>query len=96
MIALKVIPGNPRKSAETVVTYIWLTIYLLSLPILLSFAINGLTVTWTLPEFYSMYFGLLSLIQVMIISLVGLVLIGIMVLISWFIGRLKSRPISMD
>ena len=96
MTALKVLPGNPRKSAETVVAYIWSTIYFLSLPILLSFAINGLTVTWTLPEFYSMYIGLLSLIQVMILSVVGLVLTGIMVLISWFIGKLRPGPLSMD
>ncbi len=96
MFALKVIHAGPRKSVETVIAYIWSTIYFLSLPILLSFAINGLTVTWTLPEFYSMYIGLLSLIQMMIISLVGLVLTGIMALISWFVSRLNSRRLSME
>lgn len=94
MFALNVIQASPKKSVETVIGYIWSTIYFLSLPILLSFAVNGLTVTWTLPEFYTMYIGLLSLIQAMIISLVGLVLAGVMALISWLVSRLNSRQLS--
>jgi hypothetical protein len=91
MFTLNALHGSPRKSVETVLAYIWLTIYLLSLPILLSFAINGFTVTWTLPEFYSMYIGLLSLIQSMIIAFIGLVLAGIMTLITWFNHRRTLR-----
>jgi hypothetical protein len=62
--------------------YVWFIIYILALPILLSFAINGFIVTWILPEWYTMYIGLLSLIQVIFVSLIGLLLTGLLAVFS--------------
>lgn len=87
MFGLRVFKSGPRISSETTLGYIWFTIYLLALPILLSFAINGFTVTWTLPEFYTLFVGLLSLIQVLIVAAIGLVLVGVTAGIGWLVSR---------
>jgi hypothetical protein len=55
-------------------------IYSLALPILWSFTLNGIVVTWTLPDFPSMFLGFLSLIQILVVTLVGLVLTGVIAL----------------
>ncbi|MBE3120186.1 MAG: hypothetical protein IMZ50_15715, partial [Candidatus Atribacteria bacterium] len=87
MFGLRAFKAGPRKAAETALGYIWFTIYLLALPILLSFAINGFIVTWTLPEFYTLFIALLSLIQSLIVAAVGLVLVGLAAGIAWLAGR---------
>jgi hypothetical protein len=87
MIGLHTFGAGPRMVAGKTLGYIWCTIYMLSLPILLSFALNGFFVTWTLPEYYTLYIGLLSLIQSMIVASVGLALIGMATLITWLAGR---------
>jgi len=63
-----------RQAAGLALGYVWLVLYLLALPILLSFALNGMLVTWTLPEFYTMYLALLSLIQAIVVAALGLIL----------------------
>lgn len=87
MFGLRAFNAGPRKAAETALYYIWFTLYLLAIPILLSFAINGFTVTWTLPEFYTLFIGLLSLIQALIVAALGLVLVGVTAGIGWLIRR---------
>jgi len=76
-----------RKAAEFTLGFTFITIYLLALPILVSFAINGLVVTWTLPEFYSSYLALLSLIQWIFISVFGLLLSGASALIARYVPQ---------
>ncbi len=92
MFGLRAFKAGPRKAAETALGYIWFTIYLLALPILLSFAINGFTVTWTLPEFYTLFIGLLSLIQSLIVAAVGLALVGVTAGIALLVGRRAHNP----
>ena len=72
----------PREAAEKTLALIFITLYLLSLPILWSFALNGALVTWTLPDMASMFMGFLSTLQALIIAAVGLVLTGITTLIA--------------
>jgi hypothetical protein len=87
MFGLSAFKAGPRKAAEIALGTIWFCIYLLALPILLNFAINGFTVTWTLPEFYTLFIGLLSLIQSMIVAAVGLLLVGLSAGIAWLAAR---------
>ena len=87
MFGLHAFNAGPRKAAEIALGYIWFTIYLLALPILLSFAINGFTVTWTLPEWYTLFTGLFSLIQSLAVAALGLVLVGISAGIGWLIVK---------
>ena len=89
--ALDWLHSAPRQAAESVLAFTFVTIYLLSLPILLSFAINGALVTWTTPEMASMFLGFLSLLQALIVAIVGLILTGITSLIASINGRRKSK-----
>ena len=66
-----------RKAAEISLGFVYFAIYLLALPILFSFAINGPLVTWTLPEFYTTFVALQSLIQWIFVAVIGLLLTGI-------------------
>jgi hypothetical protein len=82
MFGLRTFITGPRKSAEITLGYVWFTTYLLSLPIMLNFAVNGLTITWTLPEWHTIYISLISLIQLLIVAVVGLLLVGISALVG--------------
>jgi hypothetical protein len=59
------------------------TLYLMSLPVLWSFALNGAVVTWTLPDFPSMFLGFLALLQVLVVAAVGLLLSAGAAGIAW-------------
>jgi hypothetical protein len=62
-------------------------VYLLSLPYLLNFILNGFRVTWTLPDFLTTFVGFLSLLQVLMVALLGLLLVGLSGLIARIISR---------
>jgi hypothetical protein len=66
---------------------VWFTLYVLSIPILLNFAINGIVPRWTLPQFTVQYFGFFAIVQALFVSLLGLILIGL----SALIGKLTQR-----
>lgn len=87
MIGLRAFAAGSHKTIVTTLGYIWFVMYLLALPILLSLAINGLSVTWTLPEWNTMFIGLLSLIQWLFVALAGLFLTGILAVH----GQLKRK-----
>jgi len=96
MIGLRAFNSGLRRAAEVSLEYVWFTLYLLALPILLSFAVNGVTVTWTLPEFYTLYIGLISIIQWIFVAAGGLVLTGMAALIGLLVikspkGKLEVR-----
>ena len=71
----------PRQAAEVTLGMTFFILYLLALPILWSFALNGALVTWVLPDMGSMFAGFLSLLQSMVVAVVGLVLSGVAALI---------------
>jgi len=79
----------PRDAAENVLAFSFTVIYLLSLPILWSFGINGALVTWTTPDMASMFMGFLSILQVLIVAIIGLLLTGVTSLIAVKNGRKK-------
>lgn len=87
MLRLHAFEDGPRKAAETSLGFVFFTIYLLALPILVSFAVNGILVTWTLPEFYTSYLALLSLIQWLLVAALGLLLAGAAGLIAHFVPQ---------
>jgi hypothetical protein len=57
-----------------------LTIYLLGIPVLVSYAINGWKPSWTLPDFLSAFLALFTSIQILIVAMGGLLLGAIAVL----------------
>ena len=87
MLRLRAFQAGSRQAAETTLGFVFFTLYLLALPILVSFAVNGLVVTWTLPEFYTSYLALLSLIQWLAVAAFGLALTGAAALIAHFVPQ---------
>lgn len=90
LIPMLGIKGFSRGSMQAVkgsLWIIWLTIYVLAIPILIGFAINGFIVTWTLPEFYSLFIGLLSIIQLIFVALTGLILTGAASLVGLLVNK---------
>ena len=73
----KVFKQGPAQSANIVLDWILVTLALLALPVLWSFTANGLLVTWRLPDFLSMFLGFISLLQILLVGVLGLLLAGI-------------------
>ena len=90
---LRTFQGGPGRAATLTVALALVTVYLLSLPILWSYALNGLFVTWALPEFGSLFLALISGIQVLAVAAGGLLLCGVAALIAWPIYRKGAQGI---
>ncbi len=67
----------PSAAAEQVLELALTILYLLALPVLFSFGLNGVLVTWSLPDFASLFLGFLSLAQALFVAVFGLLLCGI-------------------
>jgi hypothetical protein len=78
---LHIFKKAPRQSVEITLGLVLFILYLLALPILWSFALNGALVTWSLPDLASMFMGFLSILQCMVVAAVGLILTGVAALI---------------
>jgi hypothetical protein len=75
-------------SAQTTFGFAFITIYLLYLPALIGFAVNGAITTWRLPEPLIAFLHFTNLIQAMFVAALGIVLSGVAALAGW---RLKSK-----
>jgi hypothetical protein len=62
----------------------------LAIPILIHVALNGLLVTWALPDFLWMYIGLISMIQLLMVVIVGLLYTGISVITASIVRKLRK------
>jgi hypothetical protein len=60
-----------------------LAVYMLSIPVLVSYALNGWKPTWTLPDFLTAFLALLSSIQILIVAAGGLVLGLVAMGVKW-------------
>jgi hypothetical protein len=87
MFGLRAFKAGARKASESALGFLWFTLYLLALPILLSVALNGFTINWTLPEWYTLFLGLLCLVQSLVVAALGLVLTGVSAGIGWLVAR---------
>jgi len=89
-IAIGSFKTTPRRAAETTFGLTFVILYLLSLPILWSFALNGalgVLSSWTLPDVVSAFVGVLFTLQGLVVAAAGLVLTGVTALIAFFINR---------
>jgi len=75
---------RPRKSAALTLKFILTTLSILSIPVFIHYAMNGAIVTWVLPNFLISFLGLLFLIQVLIVSIIGLFFTGLSALVGFF------------
>lgn len=81
-IALRAWQRSPREATEFGLGQTLTVIYTLSLPPLWSFTLNGVFVTWTLPDFPSLYLGFISVLQILVVAALGLAETGVAALIS--------------
>jgi len=90
MFGLRAFRLGARAASETTLSFVLTTIYLLALPILWSYALNGAVPTWTLPDapgMLYMFLGFISLIQSLMVAAIGLLLTGIAALTAWLVGK---------
>jgi hypothetical protein len=85
--SLKSFKDQPLHAAETALGLTFVTLYLLALPILWSFALNGALIGWTLPDFASMFLGFLSTIQSLVVAVAGIILTGVAALIARIVNQ---------
>ena len=90
MFGLHAFRAPPKKGMISTLGIIVAVFLLLALPYGVSYALNGLTITWILPDFLSYFIGFLSLLQVLITAVVGSVLVGITGIISQILSSRKS------
>ena len=89
-IAIGSFKAKRRQAAETTLAMTFVILYLLSLPILWSFALNGAlgaVVSWTLPDVASAFMAVLFTLQSLVVAAAGLVLTGVTTLIAFSIRR---------
>lgn len=72
----------PTSAMLTSLGFVLALLTLLALPFGVSFALNGLTITWILPEFLSYFIAFLTLLQALFSSLAGLLLLAVAALIA--------------
>jgi hypothetical protein len=81
---------SPLPAARAAQGLFSITIYLLLIPVLVHFTWNGAVPTWILPEFWSAFIALLSMIQIMIVSILGMILMGLTSVIASLARRFSQ------
>ena len=71
-----------QKTAETNLLLTGIVLYLLSFPILWNIGVNGILVDWALPEFPILFRAFLSLVQGMMVAIMGILLTGVGALVA--------------
>ena len=84
ILGTKIYQSRPHKVANLTLKYVFSTLSILSIPIMIHYMINGATVTWALPDFLYSFLGLIFLIQTLMVALIGLFLTGISPLLGYF------------
>ena len=90
LAALRLHRRPAAAAAQGTLAWSLLTMALVGLPALLSFVVNGVQVSWTLPEPATYFLGFLAALQLLIIAVVGLLLAGIAALIGAAGSRSRS------
>ena len=74
-------------AAQATYGFAFVTIYLLSWPVLLGLAVNGATATWRLPDFLLAFLHFTNLMQAMFVAVSALLLSGVAALVGWRMKR---------
>lgn len=77
----------PLSAGQSALTLALFTVWFLALPVLVSFAINGFGATWTTPDALTFYLALLSLVQVIMVGVWGLVFSGVSAAVGFAVQR---------
>jgi hypothetical protein len=72
----------PEEAVKHSFSLVFITAFIAAIPAILNFVINGAFVTWTLPNYLLSFLFILSGIQLIVISILGLVFVGLTALIA--------------
>ena len=88
-ICTKPFNKSPQLALISIMDLALCIIFLLAIPVLFSYFLNGWQAVWTLPEFNSTMVAFINGMQILFIGAVGLLLAGLWALVSFL--RLKIR-----
>ena len=92
-LGLGLFRSTPLRAVEISLALTFVIDGVLLLPVLWSFVWNGALVTWALPDFASMFLAFLSLVQILLVSVVGLLLAGIAAALAAFVHQRKKEEV---
>jgi hypothetical protein len=87
MLIQKAFKAGALSSAFSSEGVTWSLLLVVAIPMLINVTLNGFLPTWTLPNISVSFIGLLSMLQLVMLSLFGLILIGV----SALIGKLTKK-----
>jgi len=93
MIVLKAFQQGPSGAALMSQALVWVILFLLSIPVLISYWMNGILVDLTLPDFGSSFLGFQSLLQILVVGVLGLLLTGLAALVGAWRSK-KQEPVN--
>ena len=88
----KLYSQEPGVSFKSLTDFSLLTIYLLFIPVLFSFALNGWKAIWTLPEFNSVMFAFINTLQILFVAVLGIVLASLIALVMFIRPKVIKNP----
>jgi len=81
-LAMRAFRHGPFEAARQALGLTLLTLYALALVMLINFVMNGIVITWAVPELHSMFVGFFAMLQSLFVSMIGLALVGIGALVA--------------
>ena len=93
-LGLRLFNKPTRQAAMYSLGFVFITLYLLALPIAWSYALNGGLLSWTLPDVASRFLEVLFTLQGMIVAVTGLLLTGMSALITFLNGFYHRRSVA--
>lgn len=81
---------KPADAALSTLGFIVSVMGIAGIPVLWHFFLNGALVTWTLPDYLSMFLAMLGLIQILVVAVEGVLLTGITAGLSALAHRTKK------
>jgi hypothetical protein len=82
---------TPIEAAERTFGLIFTVAFIAAIPTFLNFVLNGVLVTWTLPNYLFSFLFILSGIQILVIAIFGLILVGLTAWIAKIVANKANQ-----
>lgn len=92
-VGVRLFARGAGEVARLTVGWALLTVAITLLPALVSFAFNGATITWILPDFRSFFLGFLATLQALFTAAFGLLFAGIAALLALALHSHARHPL---
>ena len=95
-LGLRSFKNSGSQEAGHTLGLVFLTLYVLSLPVLWSYGMNGGVSSWTLPDMVSRFLEVLFTLQGLVVAVVGVILTGLAVLITTLIQKKTGKAVNQS